>query len=251
MKENIPVKRNTILYIQKMNNRVYKYLQERNLIHNENEDAILVEQNVALYYMSLLAQFVAKTNKEYLVIPSTDVKDYERIAFHIAQKKEHALNILLERALPVPDTSVPIEEVLEFKNGRKEELDEFHEYLGTLQSQIKRSEDADEVQEVLLKSKRKIQNEITKIERTLKEAKIKTFFKGLDTLLKLDNPKLYESLASPGLAGGVTMNPMIALAVGAISVTGNLACSYFTERKTAKNSQLSYLFEAKKQGIIG
>lgn len=244
----VAIKQPAVLYHQKMTDRIYRHLQNENLIKNEDADGgIITEQNSAFLYMSLLAQYVAKTNDSNLIIPSTDVKSYERIAFELTKNKIPAFSLLLDK-LPVPNIDIPVKKILQFKKDRKDELYRFRKYISETQKKIRDASDRQEVIEILIETQEDIKNSIDAIQTTLTDGGIKTFFTSFDSLLKIENPKLFGTLTTVGVV--TPINAYAGLATGVIGVIGSMVSSYLTTKSEVNKSEFSYLFKAKRENII-
>jgi hypothetical protein len=250
LKKGTAIEQPTMLYHQKLTYNIYQHLRNENLIKGEGAKGIVVtEQNSALLYMALLAQYVAKTSQNDLIIPSTDLKQYERIAFELTKDKIPAFTFLLEKSLPVPDLNVPLEKILQFKKDRKDELYQFRKFLNAAQDKIKKASDRQEVTEILIDTRESIEKGIRDIEKTLKDGRIKTFFTSFDTLLKLENPKLFGTLTAAGLVT-IPINPIAGIITGLIGVVGGLVSSYLSTNREVGKADLSYLFKARQENII-
>jgi Family of unknown function (DUF6236) len=250
LKQGSSINQPTILYHQKLTYNIYQHLKDEHLITGEGSKGIVVaEQNSALLYMALLAQYVAKTSENDLIIPSTDLKQYERIAFELTKDKIPAFTFLLEKALPVPNLDVPIEKIIQFKKDRKDELYQFRKYISSVQDKIKKASDRQEVTEILIDTRESIEKSIHDIEKTLRDGRIKTFFTSFDTLLKIENPKLFGTLAAAGIVT-TPINPIAGIVTGAIGVIGGLVSSYLSTNREVEKADLSYLFKAREAGIL-
>jgi hypothetical protein len=249
MKKDVHIEQPTILFEEKMTYNIMNHLKQENLIRRTDGNKIFTEQNTALLYMSLLAQYVAKIDTENLVIPSTDLKEYERMAFDLSESKINAYNLLLDKVLPTPNQEVPIGKILKYKQERRNELLALRAYMKEIQKEINSAENEEHLKSILIDSKEDIEKGLGDIAKSLKSGKIKTIVSSLNSLLKLDNPKLIGTLATAGIIG-TTINPLIGAAVGGLSIVGNTVSDYLSVNREIESSELSFLFHAKKDKII-
>lgn len=232
------------IYEEKIPYNIRTFLDEKHLIEPKwREGKMLVEENTAILYMSLLAQFVSEVD-ENLVIPCTDDKRVEKIAFKLTDNKQNSLSLLLEKCLPNPRAGTDVMDIISYKRKHHDELLRFRQFLSKIQERINKSESANEVKEILIDTKEKIELELKDIAKTLSSESIKTVFTSLNSLLKVDTPKLFSSLTAAGLLT-TAINPIVGVAVGTIGVAGTLISSHVETKSKISKNELSYLFHTK------
>lgn len=237
------------LYHQKLTGNILTYLKARGLIKRNTDGSIVTDELVALFYMGILAQYVAKVDRDDLIIPSTDDKRYEEIAFGISENKVSAFSLILEKCLPVPDATTSLKKVVAFKRKRRAELIEFRKFLSRVQERIRNSSSSDELKEIQIETKEAIEKGVSDLQKLCKDGRIKTFFSTFESLLRLENPGLFQSLLAIG-AITTPINPIAGVVTGLIGISGGLASSYLSNRKEVDNSEFSYLFKAKQDGLL-
>lgn len=237
------------LYLGKMTSRIKRHFEENGLIKDASNDLIVTDEMVSLFYMSVLTQFVTKITKDELIIPSTNDKRYENIGFACSDTKEPAMSFIIENCLPVPADDTPIEKLIEFKKQRRNELLAFRKFLSEVQEKIRKATEEQEVKEIQIDTKEKIEKGINDLVRLSEENSIKTFFTSFESLLKLDNPKLFATLITTGLIS-TPLQPEIGVVAGLIGIVGGVVSSYYANQREIDKSELSYLFKAKKAEII-
>lgn len=235
------------IYYNKMTRSIMYELEKRNLIQNRTNEKIFVHENVAIYYMSVLAKFVASLDNENLVVPSTDYKRFSDLSFEHLNKTQIAYNLIFDKCLPSPHESVEIRKIIEFKKNHKNDLLRFRKFISEIIEKIKNASDDYDVKEYICSAKEKIEYEIEELDNLFKKNKIKTVIKGINTLIGLDNPKLFNSLLQAGIITTV-INPKIGIGMVGIGIIGKLIDNQFL--KPSYSHELNYLFEAKKIGII-
>lgn len=237
------------LYNQKLTYKINDYLKANDLIKQKKDGTIVTDEMVALFYMGVLAQYVSKVEKKDLIIPSTDDKRYENIAFQISENKTPAFNLILDNCLPVPIENTSLEAIIDFKVKRREELIEFRKFISKTQDKLRKANSEDEVKEILIDTTETMEKGISDLEKFYKDSSIKTFFTSFESLLKLDSPKLFQSLTTVGIIS-TPINPIVGIATGLLGVVGGVASSYLTNKRELNKSEFSYLFRAKQELII-
>jgi hypothetical protein len=120
------------IYQRKMNRDIIDYLLENKVAKLDDNfpNSILVEKNIGLLYMSLLAFHSSNTNKRY--VPSTDQTGYHNLIFkeHDSSRldNDHYLSLVMMN-IPSPSPKTSLEEIIEFKKKRRKELLLFRKYL--------------------------------------------------------------------------------------------------------------------------
>ncbi|EHQ29701.1 DUF6236 family protein [Mucilaginibacter paludis] len=237
------------LFEQKLTMNIKYHLQQEHLIKGQGGLGIATDETVALLYMSFLAQYVAKVTENELVIPSTDLKKYEHIGFNLTKEKMPAFAILLDRVLPVPGPDATLEQVIQFKKDRKDELFQFRKYLSAIQEKIRKAETKEQLLEVLIDARESIEKGIHDLQKTMKDGGIKSVFTSFESLLKLESPKLFATLTAAGIVS-TPVNPVVGVITGAIGIAGGMISSYMGSKREVDKADLSYLFKAQKAGII-
>lgn len=129
--------RSYVIYRSKMNEDIFRYLLDNKIakLDREFHDSILVEMNVGLLYMSLLALHSTEVKKEY--ITSTDAIDHQNLIFERNKNLEndYYLNLMLNE-IPSPSPLSSLEDIIKFKENRRDELLLFRKYINDWTSKI-------------------------------------------------------------------------------------------------------------------
>ena len=204
-------------------------------------------ENVAIYYMAVLAKFVASVIEDDLIIPSTDYRRFSDISFENGIQSENAVNLVFQNCLPIPDNSVELSDIIDFKNKHRQELIKFRKFYTQTQNQIKECRDSIDLKESLLTFKEKIELELSELEKLYSKNKIKTIFSNLDSLFGIEKPKLFTSLLEAGIIS-TAIDPKIGIGIGSVLVIGKIIDNIVS--KPNKSNEFNYLFEARRKGII-
>ncbi|TSJ43411.1 hypothetical protein FO440_04245 [Mucilaginibacter corticis] len=237
------------LYNQKLTYNIQQHLKDKGFITKQTNGAIVTDEIVGTFYMGILAQYVAKTTKDALVIPSTDKKTYEDIAFQSTGQKIPAMNFILSNCLPVPVPGTSLKEIIKFKKAHRNDLIEFRKLLTVTQDKLKKSESQQDALQYQIELKEHIEKELNTLNALYHRNKIKTFLSSFESLLKLETPKLFQSLS---LIGAVTtpIKPIAGLIVGSIGVSASVLSVYQEKKDEINKSECSYLFKAQNKGLI-
>lgn len=165
-------------------------------------------------------------------------------------EKKNVIQISLANTLPVPSKDISIDEILKFKQTRKDELSELHNLLDELYMDILSSPDSDlESKKSIIKLKKSIET----LNKISKEKFKSTKKYDLTTELNL-NPK---DISYGAIAGGVfdffttaytiPIGSIIGASLSAIKINAKATMSF---APASKNSKLSYLSSASKENIL-
>ncbi len=235
------------LYYNKISSGLLHELEKRKLITAREPGKIHLPENIALYYMSILAKFIASVVEEDIMIPSTDYKRFSQMSFENGIKSDNAMNLIFQNCLPVPDNSVEISKIIDFKNNHLQDLKRFRMFYTKIQNSLKDCRDKQDLKEQLVALKETIDIELAELEKLYTKNKFKIIYSSLDSLFGIENPKLFNSLLGAGVISTV-INPMIGLGFGAVIVTGKIIDNFVS--KPNQTSEFNYLFEARREGII-
>ncbi|WP_296315527.1 DUF6236 family protein [Winogradskyella sp. UBA3174] len=173
------------------------------------------------------------------------------IAIGDKQKKEfNSLKVELLKCLPVPNDNINFQEILDFKDKRKDELLELHSKIDELYLEILSSPDKD------LKAKKiinELKNSIDKIDTVSKE-RFKSIIKyNLTTELNLNGKDLGIAIASGAIFDNYTSGfslPIGTVVSGLLSLIKVKANRTASVEKAENKLKLSYLANANRKKII-
>jgi hypothetical protein len=235
------------LFTNKLSYRIIEELRHRGLATGQFDKKIFLPENVAIYYMAVLAKFVASVVEDDLIIPSTDYRRFSDISFENGIQSENAVNLIFQNCLPIPDNSVELSDIIDFKNKHRQELLKFRQFYTQTQNQIKECRDSIDLKESLLTFKEKIELELSELEKLYSKNKIKTIFSSFDSLFGIEKPKLFTSLLEAGIIS-TAIDPKIGIGIASVLVIGKIIDNIVS--KPNKSNEFNYLFEARRKGII-
>lgn len=249
---------NSRVHEDKISHNLVHFLIEEQAAENDySSEWILFEENTALLYMSLLAKYLAAVDGNY-TISGTDRIEYESLIFKPDQSDLSipCVNARFMEMLPIPENNIPFSDIISFKRKRKDELLKFRIEVREFQNEISEVVEQNELNEVLIKYKERIEIELKSLTRVLSDAKIETFAGTFKTLVNLKSPALWATI---GVASGHLDKISEVPIEWAISGAGLLGAieigSYLVNRRSLKHSSIhdssfSYLYHAQKEGLI-
>jgi hypothetical protein len=189
--------------------------------------------------MQLLATHFAE-NSDDAVTLSTDYLEYENLIQH---KPSLKLNIDLYNCLPVPNVNNPIQKIVDFKKKYNEQFIRFRSILDDLNNKIESAESKNELKMIILDSKDLIELEIKELRKILGLSKIETITNGAKSLLD-------TSLKGFTLPGSFLVMEKVNVGLGGLLLFAGLATDLYKIHRNANSNAYSYLFHAKKEGIV-
>src|SRR5690606_18197749 len=246
------------VHANKTSDSIYYFLQEQGLANRDgNNEWINFESNTALLYMSLLAKYLADIDSNQTTI-GTDYVSYERFNFKRVSEKDGfpVVSINLNNVLPTPRENVPFEKIVSFKKKREQNLRHFKKTMSDFQNKISNSASNAEMKETAIDFQESLLNGVDDLAATLKDHKIGFTTKSIKSLINLKTP---TSIAAIGTVLNSNLNiieiplNMAAIGVatiGAIELTTNYIENRNKQSAKLRESAFSYIYYAKKQGII-
>lgn len=236
----------------------YKKLPDQTLsllskcgIQQDNDGWIIMPTNTARNYMKLLAEFAAKYDETDMVVGTDTLQSLNQLYPAIRRNKNAVLSIVFNNCLPVPSMDVGLEELLDFKETRKDELYELWEKIRELEKTISDCQDILQIKSELIHFRQSWEREIDNYSHLFSDGKNKTITGSLRTFItdtsaagtitQLTHP--LNILSAPTEIAAV-------LGYGLIGV-GRYYLNYKNKVNEAlHNSGFAYIVSANKQGLI-
>jgi len=237
------------IYIEKIPSKVLDHLANSKLIKKESNRAIVTDKNIALTYMAMLSDFISAVSKE-TIIPSTDIQDFEKLAFQSASKKIKAHRLVLQECLPVPNETVSIKQLVKFREEHGSQFRNFMQEISKLEQDLLKCNEDRERQDKINEITFNIKAKILDLKDCYKGSKIDFTFKSLSSLLDL---KAKDGLIISGaVAAHTILHVPIPIVVG-ISASLWIASTHTNYKKAKTDLQAkpySYLYDARNKGIV-
>ena len=199
----------------------------------------------------MVAKYLADVNHDFTV-PGTDSNEYEKIIYGAFSRRNGfiSLDAKFMNVLPIPAPDVPITNILKFKEKRRDELLNFREVIDKIYQNISMAENEGEIKQIVLKYKEKIEKEVKKLRKIMKEEHIKTVFGTFKSLLDIKSPALLTTL-------GVSLSGLpLEVKIPILGITATIQIGYYLvdkineQRAKLRKSPFAYLYCAEKAGII-
>ena len=237
----------------KISNEIYEFLHEQGLAEADKKSPnwILMEEKTSLLYMSLLAKYLADVNLDFTV-PGTDRGEYEKIIYGAFSDQNCfiSLDTKFINVLPAPAPDVPITNILKFKRKRRDELLYFREVIDRIYRDISMAKNKGEIKQIVLSYKEKIEMEVTKLRKMMREERIKAVLGTFKSLLDIKSPALLTTL-------GVSLSELpVEIKIPILGITATIQIGYYLvdeinkQRAKLRKSPYAYLYCAEKAGII-
>lgn len=164
--------------------------------------------------------------------------------------QKNTIRVDLASALPVPSPDTPVEEILEFKTKRKDELRELHEELDRLYEEVLLAPDQDLASRKAVADLARLLDNLDKLTRERFE---QTRRFDLSVELNLSGKDIFVGASAGALIDFYAIGLTVPLAtiVGALASTIRITSKWTKSFEPAKeNSKLAYLTSAKKVGLV-
>jgi hypothetical protein len=247
------------IHKDKVSDEIFSWLRKKRLAREEPRDDIwyYFEKKTALLYMAKLAKYLAAGAMEATVI-GTDLREYEHLNFGASDPKNAVVSLTagFQRVLPVPREDVSLGDILDFKRRRRDHFLHFRQMLNDIEDKLAACKSEVETKAAVAAFSTKLQASLTDLQAVLKDGKVATFWGSMECLLKASAPAwLSAAFVKAGVATTIATLP-ISCVIGGAGLVGSILVGKYlvdkrNERRTSmRQSQLSYFFEAKREGII-
>ena len=207
-----------------------------------------IDSKIAQIYMRTLAEYSIKCSGKDIVL-GTDKFTHSQEIYKKSRNREdlqaQCCKINIENCLPQPSMDVGFEDILEFKNRRKDELNAFRAKIRELETNIYNADSPELIRHYETQFIEGWQQYSQDFYKALKDSKITFFLSGLVSLVGI--PFVGQQL-SPYIGQDVTS----ALQTGAQLL--NIGISYFDYKNrispVKSDGGFSYIIKANRDGII-
>lgn len=201
-------------------------------------------------YMRLLAEFVIKCDERDMVLSSEKAQDIRNIyskPFRRSIECE-AVSLTLEKCLPVPAEDVGFEQLLDFKEERKDELLALQLKISELENKIAKAENVQEIKREITAFKKSWEVELAQTEKMFKGHGIPFVLGSLRSFIQ-------DAGAVAGLMSLVPNIPVTAIGaavgMGGLVGVGTYAMNYRNRiRAETEASGFAYIISANKAGLL-
>lgn len=244
------------LYESKMANSLINRLRDMGYIKEININGIVMDQDVAILYMSILAKFLASyerrnSNERYSIgttEPTFFSKPYNTRNFNFGHPKELCINYILSDILPVPKSNIPLADIIWFRREYEFELKKLRVQIKEFEKQLKQCSLESDFNDVCYECREKIELESLKISKLMEKSKIEYCMSSVKALFEIDKsfiPAVLGVFSAKYCSNelGLTIFGGMALSLKAVKM-------YYDNRKEIIDNPYSYLYFAKKNNVI-
>lgn len=238
-----------LIHYRKLPPELLDYFNNKNFINDYNTDGWMeIDNKIAQIYMRTLAEYSIKCSNKDIVL-GTDTITHSREIYNTARNRTDArtqcCKINIESCLPQPSMDVSYEDILNFKERRKDELHEFKTKIRELETKIYYADSPELIKHIETQFKENLERCSKDFYRVLKEARIKFLLSSLVSLVAI--PFVGEML-SPYI--GETYTSVIQNGAQFIKI----GIDYFDYKNkispTKSDGGFSYIIKANRDGII-
>ncbi|PZR02607.1 MAG: hypothetical protein DI539_27510, partial [Flavobacterium psychrophilum] len=178
------------LHLDKTNYEIAEFLKRKKLAiqNNDNWQWFLVESTTALLYMSLLAKYIAATDRQHTVV-GTDLRIYEKLNFQQSQRGEgiNVINCNFKGLIPSPARGTSMNDIVKFKRKRQDNLIAFRRFLLDVQSKLSAATSNAEVKSILVSAQEDLKKGLKDMKAVFKDSKIDMVIKSLKSILNVQS----------------------------------------------------------------
>ncbi|MDD3622305.1 MAG: DUF6236 family protein [Methanofollis sp.] len=215
-----------------------------------HQPIILIEKNTSDIYMSLLAEYFARNDRN-ITIPCTDRRQSADYAFASLDSTVgwNSAEIFFDRILPVPAENVSLDKIINFKEDYRSELLRFREQIDSLQPEVESITDPRSLRDFTIRCEEKIELGVRNLQEDLNDHAIETRWGTLSAIVDVPLPKWLGGLASAELL--CSTNPYLLCALGGFAaVDAGIRVGKYRAKQNHKRSQIfrdspySYIYHA-------
>lgn len=207
-------------------------------------------QSVVNIYMGILAKHLAAAEKNDTVI-GTDQNKFMTLPYgkEWYTPKNICMDILFEKALPMPADNVSYEDILRFKEEHRTALLHFRKKIRTFKRNISASESNEEIKSTLADFQDELECNVKNITEAMKSCKMEFYLGTIKTILACETPALLNMILNheqiPRWLVGCT------LATGGVFGVGRCYINKKKEQYELMNkNEFSYLVQGVNSGIV-
>lgn len=238
-----------LIHYRKLPSQLFDYFNDKRYIHDYNTDGWMeIDSKIAQIYMRTLAEYSIKYSSKDIVL-GTDTSTHSREIYSSSRNRAdlqaQCCKININNCFPQPSMDVSFEDILEFKNRRKDELIAFRTKIRELETNIYNANSPEQIRHYEAQFIEGWQQSSNDFYKVLKESRI-SFFLG----------SLVSLVAIPFV--GQKLSKYVGQDVTSTIQTGtqlfNIAIDYFDYKNKVSpvksDGGFSYIIKANRDGII-
>jgi hypothetical protein len=225
------------------------YFEDKRFINNYNTDGWMeIDSKIAQIYMRTLAEYSIKCSGKDIVL-GTDTATHSREIYSPSRNRidlqSQCCKINIQNCLPQPSMDVSFEDILEFKNRRKDELNAFRAKIRELETNIYNADSPELIRHYEAQFIEGWQQCCQDFHKALKDSKITFLLSSLVSLVGI--PFVGQQLSSY-----IGQDVTSAIQTGAQLL--NIGIGYYDYKNKISPAKtdggFSYIIKANRDGII-
>lgn len=241
-----------LIHRQKIPPTLRKLLSDNHLIDDYGFDGWMeIDSNVAEIYMQTLAEYTAKSSCQEMVIGTDKRSNQEELYCRLPSSlPQVCYSLQLENCFPQPRMDTSYEDILAFKESRKQELQHFRILLRDLEKTLSNCQSAQEIKFAEESFREQWQVGIADMEKMYKDCGIACVLGSIRSLI--DVPVVSEIIKE---RIGHTLSPLASAIILGGAAMINIAPKILDYKnkinEQKRNSGFLYILEGQKESIIG
>ncbi len=244
-----------LIHYKKIPANLLNYLADNQYVNDYNYDGWMeFDSKVAAIYMRTLAEYTVKCYSDDIVI-GTDRAERQRDIYTRSTPRINStcFSLALNNCLPQPTMDVGFEQLLDFKENRKQEFQQFRKELRDFETILSGCSSVEEMKFRTEEFKESWQREITQAQKMFKGDRIPYLLGSLFTLISIPSIAIdLEQMIQKFMPA--SLSPLVSYAIlGGVSAIG-VGYQFVNHRNKVNERRSStgfaYLIKASKEGII-
>ena len=237
---------NVLVFYSKLPHELADFFEEMHLIQSNNDGMwVVMPERIADTYMSILAKYLARIN-DNMAIGTDTVSNMRRSYCNVSSTYgDICYEVNLLNILPTPNPDIGFEDIILFRNQRRQELLHFREVIDDLELQLGRAENKKEIKHLLTAFVERLEREVHDIDTMLRDNRIQFRHNCFKSLIQVQIPAAVQLF---------TNNPKLTVAAAAANLGINIRTCYLNLRKenndVLSNSAFSYLYYGDRAGVM-
>ncbi|MET3851426.1 DUF6236 family protein [Paenibacillus sp. OAE614] len=212
-------RKRSFIYRTKFSYQIFNMLQRNGLISKSESDWHQIDEEFAKIYLAKLAKHMANYHG---YVPATNTNKNERLAFLEYDKLFFTpVGVLIHsECLPTPSAGTTIQEILQFKKKRAEDLLRFRTIIREHEQKLNKAISIDEVNLIVESYKEEIERGIKEISRLMSDQKINFRLESMKSLIDIKIPELFYVGAGISAISAPQHLKWIGLGIGISAMVG-------------------------------
>ena len=243
------------LHGSKLSDQIIELFQSKSeIIQSNNSQWISVEKELSDIYMSVLAKYLAIISDEDTAIGTDNLSTqnilYKPQSIRIDRDNRQSLLNYNFNILPVPDTSVSLEDILTFKMNRQDELRNLRVEINNLETQLANADSITTIKNIWINFEDNLKRNINDINRLMRERhwRVKPYV--MSGLIVASVPNILNTVEQFGVPIN-NFHKSIGVAVGTLlSIAITVKEEERFRANEINNNAFAYIYHANKSGLI-